>query len=61
MTRRRRRGSLAFDLITNSDGTASTPQLGDTPWRPVSLNKVELDHANILCMDLQNRTWWATH
>ena len=53
--------AVAFDLIPNSDGTATTPQLGDAPWQPMSLNKAELDHANIECLDLENRTWWTTH
>jgi hypothetical protein len=54
-------GQLAFDLTENPDGTAITTELGDAPWTNMtaSMNQVELDHANIQCTDLVNRSWWA--
>jgi hypothetical protein len=52
-------GQLAFDLFDNPDGTARTPQLGDSPWSQVNLDEVGLDHADSLCQDLVNRPWWT--
>lgn len=51
-------GSLAFDLQNNTDGTLTTPQLGASPWQPLHLDKTELDHADVLCQDLEKRSWW---
>jgi len=50
--------SLAFDWIVNADGV-STPQLGAAMWTKQNLDKVALDHADVLCQDLQTRGWWA--
>src|SRR5678815_2554352 len=44
-------GQLAFDLMKQADGTATTPQLGDTPWTEMQLDMVALDHANVQCTD----------
>ena len=52
-------GQLAFDFLENTDGTASTPQLGDTPWTKMSLSQTDLDHANVMCTDLESRPWWT--
>ena len=52
-------GSLAFDLQDNRDGSLTTPQLGATPWQPVHLDKTGLDHADVLCQDLETRPWWT--
>jgi hypothetical protein len=52
-------GQLAFDTRTNADATLSTPQLGDVPWTQMSLNATALDHSDVLCQDLQNRSWWT--
>ena len=52
-------GQVAFVLTENTDGTASTTLIGDQPWTHMSLNKVELDHADVQCTDLQNRPWWG--
>jgi hypothetical protein len=50
--------SLAFDWIQNGD-SADTPQLGSGTWTFQNLDKVALDHADVLCQDLVTRTWWA--
>jgi hypothetical protein len=52
-------GALAFDFVDNYDGTASTPQLGEAMWTEVSLDAVALDHAHVLCTDLEARAWWT--
>ena len=52
-------GDLAFDFTDHHDGTASTPQLGDTPWTQMNLDQVALDHANVQCTDLEAREWWT--
>jgi hypothetical protein len=51
-------GQLAFDLYATASG-ATTPELGDAPWTKVNLDKTALDHADIQCQDLVNRTWWT--
>jgi hypothetical protein len=50
--------SLAFDWIENADGV-STPQLGGATWTYQNLDKTALDHADVLCQDLETRAWWA--
>jgi hypothetical protein len=50
--------SLAFDWISDAEGM-STPQLGAGTWTYQNLDKVALDHADVLCQDLETRTWWA--
>ena len=52
-------GALAFDFVDNQDGTASTPQLGETMWDEVALDTVALDHAHVMCSDLEARPWWT--
>lgn len=52
-------GEVAFDIVPNTDGTITTPQLGDTPWTEMNLDAVALDHANVLCEDLTTRAWWT--
>lgn len=52
-------GALAFDFVDNADGTASTPQLGESMWTEVSLDTVALDHAHVMCSDLEARPWWT--
>jgi hypothetical protein len=37
----------------------TTPQLGAATWQRIAMNQVELNHANLLCTDLEKRTWWA--
>ena len=51
--------STAFVLAWNTDGTASTTDLGDGSWTELSLNATELDHADVLCQDLISRSWWT--
>jgi hypothetical protein len=52
-------GQLAFDLYTNADGSIRTPQLGETAWQDAKLDQYALDHADVQCTDLVNRTWWT--
>lgn len=49
---------LAFELLLHDGGTAVTPELGMTPWTYVELDKTALDHADVLCTDLEARDWW---
>ncbi len=50
----------SFELAVATDGTATSPQLGDGAWTEVSLDKTALDHADTICQGLETRTWWAT-
>jgi len=52
-------GQLAFDAQFNADYTLSTPQLGDTVWSKMNLDKTALDHSDVLCQDLELRSWWT--
>lgn len=52
-------GAVAFELADNYDGTSSAPQLGEGAWTYVALDQTALDHANILCEDLELRDWWT--
>ena len=51
-------GDLAFDYLIQSDQSLSAPQLGQTAWQPVTLDQTGLDHADVLCSDLETRVWW---
>jgi hypothetical protein len=51
-------GQLAFDYTIASDGSLTAPQLAAAAWSAVSLDKTALDHADVLCTDLEMRTWW---
>ena len=51
---------LDFTLaLTDAEGVATIPELGDGTWTEASPNQVELDHYNLLCEDLANRSWWT--
>lgn len=51
-------GALAFTTFAEqSDLTWSSPQLG-AGWTKVELESWDLDHANVLCSDLEARAWW---
>lgn len=52
-------GELAFDFVQNEDQTVTTPQLGDSRWTWMNLDTVGLDHANVLCENLETRDWWT--
>lgn len=52
-------GALAFTLTDHGDGTASTPELGALAWESVTLDKTDLDHAHLVCDDLEARAWWT--
>ena len=50
---------LAFEFSLDAEtSTASTPQLGDTRWTEMELDEVARHHANMLCTDLETRSWW---
>lgn len=53
-------GQVAFELTDNGDGTSSAPQLGATAWTAMPFDELELDKSNVLCDDLQFRSWWPT-
>ncbi len=52
-------GATAFTLTDHGDGTASTPELGMLAWEKTTLDKTDLDHAHVLCTDLETRSWWT--
>lgn len=51
-------GEFAFEVQDRADGTAMTPELGGAAWTRVTLDKTALDHADVLCTDLEARAWW---
>jgi hypothetical protein len=53
--------AAAFQLTFDGadQATAMTTNLGDGAWTMNSMNQTELDHANIQCEDLVNRSWWT--
>jgi hypothetical protein len=51
--------STAFVLTWDGNGTATTTDLGDGTWTQRDMNQVELNHADIQCTDLANRSWWS--
>jgi hypothetical protein len=48
----------SFDLSYDAGG-AAIPQFGSGEWTELSLDKTALDHADVRCQDLENRTWWT--
>ena len=52
-------GELEFRLIELSNGTATTPELGNTIWTEKMLDATALDHADVQCTDLETRSWWT--
>jgi hypothetical protein len=44
---------------TSGDSTVDTAGLGSGEWDYVNENQVGLDHANTLCSDLTNLSWWS--
>jgi hypothetical protein len=51
-------GQLAFDAQASETGLV-TPQLGIAPWTQMNLDATALDHSDVLCQDLQYRSWWT--
>jgi hypothetical protein len=51
-------GELAFDWLTNGDGTVTTPQLEGANWTELTYDATTFDHAHVLCADLESRPWW---
>ncbi len=51
--------TVAFTLTDFADGTATAPELGAMAWEKRSLDKTDLDHADIQCTDLETRPWWT--
>jgi len=53
-------GQLAFESTINDDYTLSTPELGTDVWTQMNLDRTALDHADVLCQDLELRSWWPS-
>ena len=51
--------TTAFTFTVHGDGSASAPELGALAWEEVHLDKVDLDHAHLQCVDLEARAWWT--
>ena len=51
--------ATTYMLTFQADNTLATTNLGDGAWNELTLNKTELDHADVRCTDLANRTWWS--
>lgn len=49
---------VAFQISFREESGAVTPELGMQVWNRVTLDEVALDHADILCSDLEARDWW---
>jgi hypothetical protein len=52
-------GQVAFDARLEDDTTLAAPQLGETGWTRMNLDATALDHSDVLCQDLQSRSWWT--
>ncbi len=52
-------GARTFSLVTDASGATSSPELG-AGWTVATLDKVELDHAHVMCADIETRAWWTT-
>lgn len=52
-------GARTFSFATDATGATSSPELG-AGWTISTLDKVELDHAHVMCADLETRAWWTT-
>ncbi len=52
-------GARMFSMVTDANGATTSPELG-TGWSVATLDQVELDHAHIMCSDLETRAWWST-
>ncbi len=50
-------GARLFALETSSDTMTG---MGDGTWTEQTLDQTALDHANVLCNDLETRAWWNT-
>ena len=52
-------GARMFSMVTDANGATTSPELG-TGWSVATLDQVELDHAHVMCSDLETRAWWST-
>jgi len=53
-------GARTFSFVTDATtGATSSPELG-AGWTVATLDKVELDHAHVMCADIETRAWWTT-
>lgn len=53
-------GARVFSMTSDPGSTTmASPELPGT-WTQATLDKVELDHAHVLCTDLESRAWWST-
>lgn len=48
---------IEFTLNEMGDGTFASAELG-AGWEYQALDEIDLDHAHMLCADLETRTWW---
>lgn len=51
-------GARAFSFVTDANGATTSPELG-AGWTIATLDKVELDHAHVMCADLETRAWFG--
>lgn len=51
-------GARTFSLVTDASGATTSPELG-AGWSVAVLDKVELDHAHVMCADLETRSWFG--
>lgn len=52
-------GARTFSFAPDATGATSSPELGGG-WTIATLDKVELDHAHVMCSDIETRAWWPT-
>lgn len=48
---------IEFTLNEMGDGTFASTELG-AGWEHQTLDEIDLDHAHMLCADLETRPWW---
>jgi hypothetical protein len=48
---------VEFTLNETAGGTFMSAELGDG-WTDTTLDEIDRDHAHMLCVDLETRTWW---
>jgi hypothetical protein len=52
-------GARVFSMAADATGAMTSPELG-AGWTVATLDQVELDHAHVMCSDLETRAWWGT-
>lgn len=51
-------GARTFSFVTDAAGGATSLELG-AGWTIATLDQVELDHAHVMCSDLETRAWFG--